>query len=289
MAFCGRGKWLIPSSKKGVIVMTAHTKRVITTFVGIPFLFAVIHFVPPWGFTLVTFFVALVSLNEFYAMMRSEASKKVMCINYALTAILFCALLGKGVLFAPLVPFFVIAPLTFFLFSSQKSSFTIGEVGQIIVGPLYICFPLALLAIIARLPQGEMWVFFILATIFAGDIGSFYVGRLFGKHKLTRISPGKTWEGAVGGLLANLVSAGSFALLFFPSLSLITIVVLALGLGAIGQVGDLAESMLKRLSHIKDSGRALPGHGGMLDRIDSFLFAIPVFYLYLSSQGLLGL
>jgi len=91
--------------------MTAHTKRVITTFVGIPFLFAVIHFVPPWGFTLVTFFVALVSLNEFYAMMRSEASKKVMCINYALTAILFCALLGRGVFFAPLVPFFVIVPL----------------------------------------------------------------------------------------------------------------------------------------------------------------------------------
>ena len=71
--------------------MTAHTKRVLTTFVGIPFLFVVIHFVPPWGFTLVTLFVALVSLNEFYAMMRSEASKKVMFINYVLTAILFCA------------------------------------------------------------------------------------------------------------------------------------------------------------------------------------------------------
>jgi len=108
------------------------------------------------------------------------------------------------------------------------------------------------------------------------------VGRLFGRHKLTQISPGKTWEGALGGLMANVVSAGFFAYLFFPSLSVSSIVVLGVAIGISGQVGDLAESMLKRMSRIKDSGRILPGHGGMLDRIDGFLFAIPVLYIYLN-------
>ena len=152
------------------------------------------------------------------------------------------------------------------------------------MGPFYICLPLAFLAIIARLPQGRMWVFFILAVIFAGDTGSFYFGRLFGKHKLTQISPGKTWEGAIGGLIANVVSAGIFGYLFFPSLSVISIMLLAMVIGISGQIGDLAESMLKRMSNIKDSGKILPGHGGILDRIDGLLFAIPVLFIYLSYQ-----
>ena len=157
-----------------------------------------------------------------------------------------------------------------------------GDIGQIIMGPFYICLPLAFLAKIARLPQGQIWVFFILAVTFAGDTFSFYSGRLLGRHKLTQISPGKTWEGALGGLTANLVSAGVFGYLLFPSLSIISIMVLGIVIGISGQVGDLAESMLKRISNIKDSGKILPGHGGILDRIDSLLFAIPALYIYLT-------
>jgi phosphatidate cytidylyltransferase len=157
-----------------------------------------------------------------------------------------------------------------------------GDIGQIIMGPFYICLPLAFLVIIARLPQGQMWIFFILAVTFAGDTASFYLGRRFGRHKLTQISPGKTWEGSLGGIIANAITAGIFGFLFFPSLSITSIMVLAIAIGISGQFGDLAESMLKRISNIKDSGKILPGHGGMLDRIDSLLFSIPVLYLYLN-------
>jgi phosphatidate cytidylyltransferase len=261
--------------------MTLHTKRVITTFVSIPFLIGIIYFAPSWIFTILILFAALVSLTEFYAIVKPKAEKTVF-LNYLLTALLFLSLLGKDLFYIAIFPFFVIFPLAFSMFGYSKRHPKMGDIAQVILGPFYICLPLALLAIIARLPQGIMWVFFILAVIFAGDTSSFYVGRFFGRHKLTQISPGKTWEGTIGGLGANVVSAGIFAWLFFPSLSVNSLMVLGVAIGISGQVGDLAESMLKRMSNIKDSGKILPGHGGMLDRIDGLLFAIPVLYLYLS-------
>ncbi len=262
--------------------MTIHMKRVITAFIAIPFLIGIIYFAPSWVFTILILFAALISLNEFYAMMRPKAAERIVFFNYLLTALLFCSLLSKGIFYIATFPLFVIFPLSFFISSYSKNRPKMGDIGQIIMGPFYICLPLAFLAIIARLPQGQMWVFFILAVTFAGDTGSFYLGRLLGRHKLTQISPGKTWEGALGGLIINGVSAGIFGYLIFPSLSVISIIVLGIVIGISGQVGDLAESMLKRMSNIKDSGIILPGHGGILDRIDSLLFAIPVLYIYLS-------
>ena len=132
-------------------------------------------------------------------------------------------------------------------------------------------------------PQGHLWIFFLLAVVFACDTGAFYFGRAFGRHKLhPRLSPGKTWEGAVGGLLCSLFAAMLF--LKFIGLHPLTVslflMVAALSIAA--QVGDLAESVLKRHQGVKDSGHILPGHGGILDRIDGLLFAIPVFFFYLN-------
>jgi phosphatidate cytidylyltransferase len=169
------------------------------------------------------------------------------------------------------------------LSSSRDNLLKRDGIGLTIVGPFYVCLPLMLLLLIARLPQGNLWILYLLSVIFAGDTASFYVGRRFGKHGLIHVSPGKTWEGSVGGLLANAVIAGIFGSIFFPSLSLASIMVLAISIGISGQIGDLVESLFKRSSDLKDSGTLLPGHGGLLDRIDSLLFAIPVLYLYLGS------
>ena len=261
--------------------MTLHEKRVITALVGVPFLFGIIYFTPFWVFTILVLFAALAGLNEFYSMIRPKAAKKVIYSNYLLTALLFCSLLREGILYVSVFPLFVVLPLASFISSYSIHYPKMGDIGQVIMGPFYICLPLAFLVLISRLPQGKMWVFFLLAVAFAGDTCSFYCGRLLGRHKLTRISPGKTWEGSFGGLTASIVSAGILGYLFFPPLSMVSVMVLGVTIGISAQVGDLAESMLKRIANVKDSGKILPGHGGILDRVDGLLFAIPVLYVYL--------
>ena len=268
--------------------MTTHVKRVLTGLIGVPLLVALIYFAPTWVFTVLILFAALLSLNEFYAMTSPEKPHTIIFFNYLLTAGLFCSLLVKGSYYIAIIPLFIMLPLALFMAGYRGKPPKIGEIGRILMGPFYICLPLMLLVEIFKLPRGQWWVFFILAVIFAGDTGSFYVGRSLGKHKLSRISPGKTWEGAIGGLLSNIAAAGIFGYLFFPSLSVTSIVVLAMAMGIGGQIGDLAESMLKRISKAKDSGTVLPGHGGLLDRIDALLFAIPIVYLYLSYIALFG-
>jgi phosphatidate cytidylyltransferase len=145
----------------------------------------------------------------------------------------------------------------------------------------YICLPLSLLVFIDRHPAGNVWIFFLLAVIFASDTGAFYFGRFFGRHKLyPSVSPGKTWEGAVGGLISSLF----IALIFFRIFAAFGagILILAGILSIAGQIGDLVESMLKRSCGVKDSGKLLPGHGGFLDRLDGMIFALPVLYIYLT-------
>ena len=257
-------------------------KRVITAFIAILVLIGVIQYAPLWVFIIVILFAALISLNEFYALIKPKIAEKIVFFNYVLTTILFFSILANNNRSIALFPFFVIFSIAFFIFTYPKSHLKIGDIANVIMGPFYICLPLALLAIIAKLPQGRMWIFFILVVIFAGDTGSFYCGKFFGKHKLTQISPGKTWEGTIGGLIANIACAGLFGYVFFTSLSVISIMIVGIVLGISGQIGDLAESMLKRISNKKDSGTILPGHGGMLDRIDSLLFAVPVLYVYLN-------
>ncbi|KIG16745.1 Phosphatidate cytidylyltransferase [Enhygromyxa salina] len=129
---------------------------------------------------------------------------------------------------------------------------------------------------------GPEWLFLALALAFLSDTGAYFAGRAFGKHKLYEaVSPKKTVEGAFGGLLggvAAMVGMGSFWLA--PQIPILHAVVLGLAGSALGQSGDLVESMIKRTFKVKDSGNILPGHGGMLDRVDGLLFVAPLVYYY---------
>ncbi|MBN1227452.1 MAG: phosphatidate cytidylyltransferase [Deltaproteobacteria bacterium] len=262
--------------------MTPHLKRLATALILIPLVLIIIVFAPPWIFSLLVMSVALICLNEYYSFIMPRASKQIIALIYFLTATLFYAVLHKGFSYVAIIPFFFIFIFVSFLFDSKRNTGTIGDIGQILLGPMYINLPLLLLVIIFMFKDGKFWILFLLTVAFAGDTASFYFGKLFGRHKLSDISPGKTIEGAIAGLIAAIVFGCFFSKLFFPSLSILSIMLLAFAMAISCQLGDLAESMLKRISKVKDSGTILPGHGGMLDRVDSLLFAIPFLYLYLS-------
>jgi phosphatidate cytidylyltransferase len=150
-----------------------------------------------------------------------------------------------------------------------------------ITGLIYIPFLVGHLILIRNWNQGIIWTFFLMAVIFAGDTAAYYVGKTLGRHKLApSVSPGKTVEGALGGLGANLLLGSIFKKYCFPQFGWGSWIALIIVMGALGQTGDLVESMLKRSVGQKDSGFIFPGHGGFLDRIDALIFAAPGLYYY---------
>lgn len=166
-----------------------------------------------------------------------------------------------------------------------------GRMARTLFGVAYLGFTLAFCVMLRALPNGLLWIVMGLACVWLGDTGAYVGGRAFGRHKLhPRVSPGKTWEGSVLGILTSI--AAGFAVRAVidvlpqgwgwtgPRLDVVDVLVVSVLAGALGQVGDLAESLLKRAAGVKDSGAMFPGHGGMLDRIDALLFALPGVYFF---------
>ena len=263
-----------------------HVKRWLTGIICVPILIFLIGFGPRWLFYILLCAAGLVGLWEYFKITAPEISPFVKWINSALVIALFAAVYMRQALLLPgiivLWAFFPMA-LEVFIFSGKAEKETAMFSMTALLGPVYTALPLALLVFIDMRPQGHLWIFFLLTVVFSCDTGAFYFGKSFGKHKLhKRVSPGKTWEGAIGGLFTSLLAAMMF--LKFIDLHPFNVhLVLLVGILAIfSQIGDLAESVLKRKQGVKDSGNILPGHGGILDRIDGLLFAIPVLFFYLN-------
>jgi len=146
---------------------------------------------------------------------------------------------------------------------------------------MYIPLLMSHFILIRQTSSGVLWIFFILVLAFSGDIAAYYVGRRMGKKKLLPgVSPGKTVEGTIGLVAGSIAGCLLFRQLFFPLLSVPHAVILGLVGSIIGQLGDLSESALKRSAGVKDSGVILPGHGGILDRLDCLMFITPFVYYY---------
>lgn len=263
-----------------------HLKRWITGLIGTAFLVFLILIGTRWPFYLFLFIASLVGLNEFYNVTARDIHWFLRHSSFILTFILFLIIAIKQVLLLPVVIFLLFAVPFIFRMLSYRSSDNgnKGILEKVVIGPVYICMPIAMLIPIDMQPGGNIWILFLLAVIFANDTGAFYAGKALGRHKLYReVSPNKTWEGSIGGLIFGLIIACIFLninILKVHSLD-IGILFLVFLLSIATQVGDLVESMIKRTYGIKDSGGILPGHGGLLDRIDGLLFAIPVLYAYL--------
>lgn len=263
--------------------MTMHLKRWLTAIIAIPILVFLVGPGPRWLFYSVICAASLIGVIEYYGLTSSHLTRFVRWSNLFLTFFLFVAVYMRQILLVPvIILLWALIPMTSFMLTHPQRRLT-PDLGNAVFGPIYVALPLVLLVLIDLRPVGQIWIFFLLTVIFASDTGAFYFGKFFGKHKLYEaVSPKKTWEGAIGGLVASMMAGFLFLRLIGPRPFDLKIVILVLMLSIAGQIGDLCESMLKRNHGVKDSGHILPGHGGILDRIDGLLFAIPVLFVYLS-------
>lgn len=169
-----------------------------------------------------------------------------------------------------------------FLARFQDIHCVVNELAVLLMSWLYIPLLMSFFVLLHGMDHGRHWVLMVLIMTMVCDSTAYFVGTAFGKHRLyPAISPKKSIEGAVGGFVGSVASAVFICPWLIPESSLVTAAIVGAVVGFIGQLGDLFESMIKRNADIKDSGTIFPGHGGMLDRLDSLLFAFPCAYLCL--------
>ena len=261
-----------------------HKKRWITGLVAAPFLVFSIQQGGIWILILVVT-AAELGLWEYFRIVRGENEKILSGLPvigfFSAVLVLYAAFKNAPDLMATALVFNLVASALLVVLRFGVAPEMIKDVTKQVLGVTYIPLLLAFLLLIRNDADGTVWIYFILAIVFAGDISALYIGSAYGRHKLSpAVSPGKTIEGSLGGLAANLAIGCMIKLLFLPTLSWPLTVLFCLLVGAAGQLGDLFESVLKRSSRVKDSGGLLPGHGGILDRIDALLFAAPIAYLF---------
>ena len=258
-------------------------RRVYTILVLAPLLYAVIRYLPPLAFSGVVVLAGGLALFEFYRLCFSDRSHSWL-IGVGLTGF---ALLILGThrpdIIVPALLATLVGIMSVPLFSRAPLEQSLRNGAMTLFGVLYLGLTLSTLSMTRLLPEGEWLIFFLLLVTWASDTGAYYVGTLYGRHRLApTISPKKTVEGLVGGVIGAILVAYIARWWFLPELSGLDCLILGTLLTITGLWGDLAESAMKRSAGMKDSGGILPGHGGMLDRLDSLLFTAPVFYYYVT-------
>ena len=247
-----------------------------------PILFLII-IGPPAVLSLMVVVATFFGLREFYTLALPDARGIERLMGIGLGLILSCLVIHGD--FKAILSFFVLFLLLLsllFLVISQNLSSAIPSMGILVFGILYIGFLFPHVSLVRNMAGGRGWVLFLIVTVWAGDIFAFLSGSLFGKHKLyPKISPNKTYEGLGGAIGGSILVALVYSHFFIPRMDVGLCILLAIGLTILGQMGDFTESMLKRSAQVKDSGSLIPGHGGMLDRMDSFLFSAPCFHYFL--------
>jgi phosphatidate cytidylyltransferase len=258
--------------------------RILTAVVALPLVGLLIQWEVRLGFALLVFLVAGLALAEYMAIVIPQASAGQRATLVA-TGVALCA----GTYFRPdLALAWVLAALmisaAIVLLGPGEITGAAARLGGAGFGVFYIGLLAAPLALLQRdATPGHLWVFLAIAVTFGNDTGAYFAGKALGRHKLyPLISPSKTVEGAAGGMAAGLAITVLAKMTFFAELTWRDVVLVGVPAGFLGPVGDLVESMLKRSAGVKDSGRMVPGHGGMFDRVDALLFVGAWIYGYVA-------
>jgi phosphatidate cytidylyltransferase len=285
MVTAGDPGWRIPDTTRGGRPSGSReaVRRVLATVLFAPLFYLLVRYLPPATFFGLITAVAILAAREFYRLFWSDhpwpLGTLVGCMGIAA---LLCSTQWPAVIserFVLLLTVFIALALP--LVTARDLRRAVLESAVLLTGVLYLGLTLSCLLFTRSLPDGEFLVFFVVLVTWAGDTGAYILGKTLGRHPLApRISPKKTIEGLVGGAALALVVALLSRAWFLPWLTWWDAVVLAGLLTAAGLLGDLVESAMKRSVQQKDSGALIPGHGGMLDRVDSLLFTAPCFYYY---------
>ena len=261
-------------------------KRVITAIVLVVILLAVVLFLPPGGTVIALTVVVLAGAWEWSVFLRVPSMAIRVLYVLLIAALMWIAWSytrtpsGLDVVLRVALVWWVVA-LCWVMFAPRLvSTWTAGLAGVLALVPAWV----ALNRLRLDFERGAEWVLFVLILVWAADIGAFFVGRRFGRTRLApNVSPGKTWEGVVGGVLASALVA--FLGSGWFNIPVLQFVPLCLAVVAFSIVGDLTESLLKRFAGVKDSGSLFPGHGGVMDRIDSVTAAAPILFFGLVLFG----
>lgn len=255
-------------------------KRILTASVMIPVvLYAVLGGIE-WLFLLVLTAVAVICFDEYSNITATNITAAREPLAYAA---------GLVILLAPLPWLGLVAVLFTLLMLTLAMRYEdlargFGRTAALVLGVIYIFGAWRTAALLRDI--NPWWLVFGLVVSWIGDTGAYYVGRRYGRHKLaSRVSPKKTWEGAIASAVVSGLAGALAVPRLIPGVSIGEALVLALAANVAGQIGDLAESGIKRGAGVKDSGTLLPGHGGLLDRVDSSMFALPVLYAILAAMG----
>ncbi|MGA3197444.1 MAG: phosphatidate cytidylyltransferase [Terriglobales bacterium] len=289
-------------------------QRIATAVVLIPLVLLLVLKAPAYLLIIVSGAVALLAIAEFLKLVTHYGIQPLSQLTYAFTVLFFISVIFASANLTPLmeatstlywmIVAAAIAPFVFLTAAMRRaelsSSYSAAAASTFAFA--YIALPMALLVEIRRQPAGAIWVIYTLLAVWSGDIFAYFVGKSLGRHRMSpRISPKKTWEGAIASILASVV-IGTVWFQHAPQVSsallrislidrrsgmfgleqphLWPIILLSAVVNLAAQLGDLVESLIKRGAGVKDSGSILPGHGGMLDRIDAMLFAVPVVWAY---------
>ncbi len=259
-------------------------RRILTSLVAIPILVYVVNFAPVGVCVSVIFVAMLLALSEYFVFTEARGSGAHSWIGYALASAILLSFYFTDTPIELLFPLCSALVLMAALFSRRDPAGAIESTAFTVFGAWYLGGLMGYMVAVRMIGSGgEMGsdlLMMLLIVVWAGDTFAYVFGRWIGKRRLSAISPNKTWEGAIAGFVFSILAAIGCHFVFVRQLTLTHAVILGALIGVAGQIGDLCESLLKRSANIKDSGSILPGHGGMLDRIDSLLFGAPTIYYY---------